>query len=265
MVGAPTQDWDPGAYQRFRGHRLQPALDLLARIGNLPDGDVIDLGCGDGAAGPELTARFCSRGMSQRRLVGVDASGAMLAQAKGLGLYTRLDQADIALWAAHEPAALIFSNAALHWVGDHATLLPHLVGMLAPGGTLAVQVPHQNNAPSHRVWHSLADEMFPGRYDAAQGPGVLLPADYHHILSRLGDLALWETEYYQVLPPDPEAHPVRRFTEATFARPLLAALDPAEQSRLIGAYEAVMEKAYPRAEDGSVLFPFRRLFFMLRV
>jgi len=30
-------------------------------------------------------------------------------------------------------------------------------------------------------------------------------------------------------------------------------------------YEQVMEKAYPRAEDGTVLFPFRRMFFTLTV
>ena len=265
MAKATENDWDPGAYQRFRGHRLRPALDLLARVGDLPDGDVIDLGCGDGSAGPELAARFCPRGTRQRHLVGVDSSATMLAEAQSLGIYSRLDRADIALWGAHAPAALIFSNAALHWVGDHATLLPHLAGMLAPGGTLAVQVPHQNNAPSHRVWVSLADEMFPGRYDPTQGPGVLLPADYHRILAPLGELALWETEYYQLLPADTQGHPVRRFTEATFARPLLARLEPDEQTRLIAAYEAVMEKAYPHGADGSVLFPFRRLFFTLKV
>ena len=30
-------------------------------------------------------------------------------------------------------------------------------------------------------------------------------------------------------------------------------------------YEEVMEKAYPRGADGTVLFPFRRLFFTLTV
>jgi trans-aconitate 2-methyltransferase len=239
---------------------LQPALDLLARIGGLPAGDVVDLGCGNGAVASDLRARF-----ADRRLVGVDSSAAMLAEAEATDVYDGLDQADIALWRAHEAPALIFSNAALHWVDDHATLMPRLAGILTRGGTLAVQVPHQNNAPSHRVWLSLVDELFPGRHDAQGGPAVLRPADYHHILSPLGDLSLWETEYYQALPADEGAHPVRRFTEATFARPVLASLEAEEQARLIAAYEAVMEKAYPRAQDGTVLFPFRRLFFTLRV
>ena len=37
-------DWNPEAYARFRGLRLRPALDLLAQVGDLPLGDVVDLG-----------------------------------------------------------------------------------------------------------------------------------------------------------------------------------------------------------------------------
>lgn len=99
------QDWDPGAYARFRALRLRPALDLMMQIGTPPDGDVIDLGCGDGAAAPSLRARF-----PKRRVIGVDGSPAMLAQARG---YHATVEADIAGWTPDRPAAVIFSNAAL--------------------------------------------------------------------------------------------------------------------------------------------------------
>ena len=56
---------------------------------------------------------------------------------------------------------------------------------------------------------------------------------------------------------------MRRFTEATFARPVLEPLDPEEQARLIAAYEAVMDSVYPADAQGRVLFPFRRMFFTL--
>lgn len=251
-------DWNPGTYDRFRGLRLRPALDLLRAVPELPGGDAVDLGCGSGVAGAALA-------QLGRALHGVDLSPAMLAEAQATGHYASLTETDIAAWSTDTRPALIYSNAVLHWLGDHATLLPRLAGMLATGGTLAVQVPHQNNAPSHRVWLSLVAEHFPGRYDPAGGPGVLAPAQYHHMLAPLGRLALWETDYYQVLPASDSAHPVRLFTESTFARPILAALDTREQARLISAYEAVMDHAYPRAADGSVLFPFRRLFFTLTV
>ena len=259
MGARATQDWDPGTYGRFRDLRLRPALDLLRAVPPLPAGHVVDLGCGNGAAGPALA------GLG-RAVTGIDASPAMLAEAESAGVYTALHRMDIADWAPDGlPPALIFCNAVLHWLPDHARLIPHLAGMLAPGGTLAVQVPHQNNAPSHRVWLSLAEEMFPGRIDPDQGPAVLRPAEYHRLLSPLGQLSLWETEYYQQLDACDAGHPVRRFTETTFARPILAALDATEQAQLIAAYEAVMDKVYPAAADGTVLFPFRRMFLTLTV
>ena len=261
MTTAPaiSDDWNPGTYHRFRGQRLRPALDLIAALPDLPPGDIIDLGCGSGASGPALA------GLG-RAVHGVDLSPAMLAEARATGVYASLTEGDIATWTASAPPALIFSNAALHWLSDHATLLPRLAAMLTPGGTLAVQMPHQNNAPSHRVWVSLVTEHFPGRYDATATPGILSAVDYRRLLAPLGTLALWETEYFQVLDACVDgAHPVRRFTEATFARPILAQLDSAAQAQLIASYETVMDHAYPRSADGTALFPFRRLFLTLTV
>lgn len=252
-------DWNPEAYSRFRDLRLRPALDLLLAIRSVGGGDVIDLGCGNGAIGGRLAERFPGH-----KLVGVDGSPAMLHEAEKTGAYTKLEEADIGSWGC-EAAALVYSNAALHWLGDHETLMPRLAGMLGRGGTLAVQMPHQNNAPSHRVWRSLAEEMFPDRVDTEAGPSVLKPARYYDLLSSLGSFAIWETEYYQVLNAQGADHPVRRFTESTYARPILAALERDEQAALIKRYEAVMEKAYPRNPDGSVLFPFKRVFFTLTV
>jgi len=258
MSAALQNDWDPGLYHRFRGLRLRPAIDLLRSVGPLPEGAVIDLGCGSGAVGPALQ-------QLGRKLVGVDLSETMLDQARRTGCYDELVADDLSLWLPSEPAALIFSNAALQWVGDHANLLTLLASKLAPGGTLAVQMPHQNNAPSHRFWLTLAEELFPGRIDPDAQPEVLLPAEYHRLLSPLGKVAIWETEYYQDLAPDGEGHPVRRFTEATFARPVLSALNAEERAKLITAYERVIGSAYPTGPDGRVLFPFRRLFLTLTV
>ncbi|CUH78185.1 methyltransferase domain-containing protein [Tropicibacter naphthalenivorans] len=251
-------DWNPRDYARFAGVRLRPALDLLMQVGPLPEGDVVDLGCGNGAVGPALRQRF-----GDRRIIGVDSSAAMLQEAAQTDAYDALHPQDISDWTG--PAALIFSNAALHWLPDHAALLPRLVAGLEPGGTLAIQVPHQNNAPSHRLWRQLAEELFPGRVDHDHGPGILLPAAYFHLLEGLGDLRIWETEYYQVLDRVDAGHPVRRFTESTYARPVLEKLDAAEQARLIALYEEAIAKVYPAGPDGRVLFPFRRLFITLKV
>ncbi len=252
-------DWNPKAYARFRDQRLRPALDLLNAVGQMGAGDVVDLGCGNGAMAEALRARA-----GGRNVTGVDASPAMLEKARAAG-YDALQQADIADWHPHRAPGLIYSNAALHWVGGHEALMPRLARMLGKGGTLAVQMPHQNKAPSHRVWLSLAEELYPGRAEKMGTPGVMAPVKYEELLAPLGQFRLWETDYYQRLTAEPGSHPVRRFTESTYARPVLAALDEAERADLIRRYEEVMHTAYPVRADGTVLFPFRRMFFTLTV
>lgn len=59
-------------------------------------------------------------------------------------------------------------------------------------------------------------------------------------------------------------HPVCAFTQGTAMRPWLKGLNTDEISDFVADYEEGLELAYPRRKDGSVLFPFRRLFFVLR-
>jgi trans-aconitate 2-methyltransferase len=237
---------------------LRPALDLLAQVGELPGGDVVDLGCGDGAAAGALAARFPGR-----RLVGVDSSAAMLAKAEG---YSAKVQADIAAWQPETPPALIFSNAVLHWLPDHAALMPRLAGLLAPGGVLAVQMPRQFMAPSHRFLRDIAGTMFPDRFDFAHYAPPVTPATrYWDMLAPLGRVEAWESEYVQRLEPVAEGHPVRAFTGSTAMRPFLDKLSAEEAQQFTAAYDAALGSAYPLMPDGAALFPFRRCFFVLEM
>lgn len=249
-------DWNPGAYAKFRGLRLRPALDLMAQVGALPEGDVVDLGCGDGAASGALAARFAGR-----RRIGVDGSPAMLAEARG---YDETVLADIADWRPARPPALIFSNAVLHWLGDHAALLPRLAGFLAPGGVLAVQMPRQYGAPSHRFLRDIAAHMFPDRFDLAGWQAPVAPAaEYWALLAPLGRVTAWETDYVQRLDPVPAGHPVRAFTASTAMRPFVEKLTGPEAATYTAAYDQALAAAYPLLPDGAALMPFRRVFFVL--
>lgn len=253
-----TYDWNPAAYATFRSLRLRPALDLLAQVPDLPPGDVVDLGCGDGAAAAALAGRFPGR-----RLVGVDASPAMLAKAHGLGYAARIE-ADIANWQPQTPPALIFSNAALHWLGDHAQLLPRLARLLPRGGTLAVQMPRNFLAPSHALLRDIASDMFPDRFDfSGWAPPVARSETYWPMLAPFGELSIWESEYLQTLAPQLDGHPVRAFTASTTMRPFFHRLSIAEAVRFTAAYDKALALAYPPLPDGQVLFPFRRLFLVL--
>ncbi len=259
-------DWDPHDYARFGDLRLRPALDLLARIGPVPDGPVVDLGCGSGSVAGALAARFAGR------LIGVDASPAMLDEARATGAYAALINEDAGLWRPDLSPALIFSNAALQWLGDHAMLMPRLAGYLTPGGVLAVQMPRQTRAPSHRFLRDIAAAMFPDRFDFSGWRAPVEAAEtYVRMLEPLGQVEAWQTDYVQRLAADPAAkpgiypgaHPVRRFTESTAMRPFLERLTNRETKRYLAAYDEALAVAYPALPDGSVLMPFRRVFFIL--
>src|SRR5215510_10416380 len=114
--------WDPNQYLKFTDHRLRPALDLIAQIALDDPRSVYDLGCGPGNITRLLAERWPAAAVA-----GVDSSPDMLAEAEREAPGVAFQCADIAHWSPPAPADLIFSNATLHWLDDHAQLLPRLV------------------------------------------------------------------------------------------------------------------------------------------
>lgn len=250
--------WQPEQYGRFAGPRLRPGLDLLARVPLEDAGRVVDLGCGSGALFPALRNRFPGA-----ELVGVDSSPEMLAQASRADPGAVLVEADAATWRPDRPVDVIFSNALLHWVPDHARLLPALLGCCR---ALAVQVPANFGAPSHRLIGEIAARpRWAGRLDGVRlGEHVLGLAAYRRLLAPLaGEVDVWETTYWHVLEG---VDPVLEWVKGTTLLPVLAALGGAsgEDARAFTAeYAEGLRAAYPpETDDGRTLLPFRRLFLV---
>jgi trans-aconitate 2-methyltransferase len=81
-----------------------------------------------------------------------------------------------------QPYDLIFSNAALHWVADHESLIRRLTAFVSHDGQLAVQMPANDDHPSHAIAASLAKEFgIEPRADY-----VLPPERYASLLYDLG-------------------------------------------------------------------------------
>ncbi len=140
-------DWSPSQYLRFAGHRLRPALDLLARLPTEEPATVFDLGCGAGNDTRILAERWPAA-----RVTGLDSSAEMLAKARAepdLPANIAFATADLHAWTPAAPADVLYSNAALQWLVGHEALFPRLMTQVRPGGTLAVQMPRNHAAPSH--------------------------------------------------------------------------------------------------------------------
>jgi trans-aconitate 2-methyltransferase len=254
---SPAPGWDPAKYLEFAGPRLRPALDLLARVPATAPAEVHDLGCGAGNVTRLLRERW-----PEARVTGVDGSAAMLAAARAAVPGVAWVQADLATWRPPRPADLVFSNAALHWLDDHAALFPRLAASLAPGGVLAVQMPRNHGAPSHTEMVAAAEA---GPWAARLAPAlrtrpVAEPAVYHDILApHVARLDIWETEYLHVLEGP---NPVVEWTRGSALKPLLDRLEEPARSAFAAEYAARIARAYPPRPDGRTLFPFRRLFIV---
>jgi trans-aconitate 2-methyltransferase len=249
--------WSPEQYLKFADLRLRPALDLLARIDLASPARIVDLGCGAG----NVTA-WLARRWPKAELTGVDSSPEMLARARGALPGVAFVAADIGSWRPEQAVELIYSNAALHWLDGHERLFPMLLGLLAPGGVLAVQMPRNHQAPSHRAMVEAAEAVpWAAKLRPLLRPSpVAAPERYYDILSRhAATLDICEVEYLQVLSGD---NPVKEFTKGSALKPLLDALDGTERTAFEADYAQRVLVAYPPRADGRTLFPFRRLFIV---
>jgi trans-aconitate 2-methyltransferase len=251
--------WDPKTYLAFGAERTRPAAELLARVFVDAPGRVADLGCGPGNSTALLAARW-----PDADVTGIDSSPEMLKEARASGTGANWQEADVATWTPGEPFDVVFSNATLQWIGDHARLLPQLMKAVSKNGVLAVQVPRNFDEPCHTLIHEIARngpwaEKLKGVRDWWN---VLSPAEYFDILEpHARSIDLWETNYIQVLDGEDA---VFRWMSGTGLRPFANALEGAEREAFLAAYRARVAAAYPIRKSGRTLYPFRRLFLVAR-
>ena len=249
--------WNPAQYLKFADHRLRPALDLLGRISAENPESVVDLGCGPGNITEWLRRRW-----PKASIIGVDSSAEMLASAREKHPGLDWEAADIEQWMPRVQVDVLYSNAALQWLDHHRALFARLYAALAQGGVLAVQMPRNFDQPSHVLMRQAAQEgPWRDRLTPLLRPSpVAPPADYWRMLRPLGAAVdIWECDYLQPLSGD---DPIVQWMMGTTLRPLLSVLSEMERDAYLGVYRDLVSAAYPRESDGTVLFPFRRVFIL---
>lgn len=244
-------------YVMFENERTRPVRDLVAAIPNDHVAVAADLGCGPGNSTEVLAARY-----AQARIVGVDASADMIDSARKRLPGLRFDLMPIENWRSESPCDVILANASLQWVPDHAMLMPRLMGQLAPGGSLAVQMPDARGEPAQGLMRALAAQ---GPWAAKLKDVERVPVDsvrgYYTLLKpHCSRIEVWRTTYHHVLAGGASA--VVEWFKASALRPYLKRLDADEQAQFLERYTAAVAEAYPALDDGSVLLPFPRLFFV---
>lgn len=265
-------DWNPQLYTRFEGERTRPAAELLARIPDLPGSSplVIDLGCGPGNSTELLACRFAGA-----PLAGVDNSPAMLDAARARlpgARFVLSGISDVQDWLAAiagqgdgDAPALLFANAALQWVPDHAGLLPRLMEALCPGGVLAVQMPDNRDEDTHRLMREVAARpaYAPFTENATRAHTPLLGVHgYYDLLAPLSaSVDIWHTIYQH---PMDDAAAIVQWLGSTGLRPFVDGMPPDVKATFLADYALEIDRAYGVRGDGKRLMAFPRLFFVAR-
>jgi trans-aconitate 2-methyltransferase len=250
--------WDPVQYLSFDSERLRPALDLLNRIPLEAPEEVVDLGCGPGQVARILKARW-----PLARVVGVDRSTEMLRRAAIEAPDLIWQEEDLGTWRPRRPVDLIYANASLHWLDDHATLFPRLLAYLKPGGCLAVQMPRNFDRPSHQAAYEVAeggpwrDRLRP----LLRRNPVSEPEAYLRWLSPgASHLEFWQTDYLHLLEGN---DPVASWTGGSLLVPLMESLTEGEREAFLASYRRLLREAYPPDTTGRTPFWFRRFFMVV--
>ena len=124
----------------------------------LPEGPVLEMGCGTGLLSIELPAIFPGRDLEF-----TDVSPAMITYCRekiaAAGIahpgirYTVVDGEQL---ACEEHYAMICANFSMHWFTDLAASLRRMVRALKPGGKLLCSYP---GAGSYREWHRECESL----------------------------------------------------------------------------------------------------------
>ena len=261
--------WDPRVYLAFAAFRARPVEDLLQRIsldfrGDIP-GAIYDLGCGAGNITQMLAARW-----PDRDIIGLDSSPEMLAEAQKRSPVSRWpslrwELGDIGAWSPASKAAMIFANAALHWVPDHAALFPRLARALVKDGVLAVQMPNTADAPYRTCLSTVLARAPWNQRLAAAAPhsDPLRARAYYDVLAPHAAAAdIWETHYVHVLE---SLDAVVAWVSGAALVPYLSLLDDAEKQLFLADYRDAARDIYHPQKDGRILFTMRRLFVLARI
>lgn len=247
----PAYQWNAADYAQASTVQQQWARELIAKLHLQGHERVLDIGCGDGKVTAEIAA-----GLGRGSVVGIDNSPAMMAQAEAsypraqwANLTFQLaDAADLPFSAEFE---VVFSNATLHWVLDHAPVLRGIQRSLRRGGTVLLQMGGRGNAQDvvAALEQVCADPAWRAYFEGMRFPyGFYGPEEYSDWLAEAGLTAL----RVEIIPKDMR-HAGRagfegwfRTTWLPYTQRVPEALRPAFINQVVVAY---LEANPPDAED----------------
>ncbi|MGG3282995.1 class I SAM-dependent methyltransferase [Paenibacillus solani] len=126
------QVWKPYEYDRQLSFVSAYGKGVAELLAPQPGERILDLGCGTGDLAYEISA-------SGAHVTGMDYSAEMIERAKGKYPGLTFMVGDGENFATETPYDAVFSNAALHWMKDAASVVRSVYNSLKPGGRFVAE------------------------------------------------------------------------------------------------------------------------------
>lgn len=249
--------WNAELYDRYGKERVQPSVDLVARLKDRSFKRILDVGCGTGIS----TAALCAA-WNDAEVIGADLSEEMLRRATAALPAAKFVKRDCA-----EPLGdlgtfdLVFSNAFIQWLADQDAFIADAFEILGRGGVFAAQIPLFHEMPASKCIDE-AVGAFRSKFIKSQDAAyrTLSPYRYYDIVAKhTPRITTWVTDYWHEM----DCHEsVLDFLKGTALHPHLACLGDEDKKLFLNDVLDRLTNAYPRSQNGKVLFPFKRLFLI---
>jgi len=217
---------------------------------------IVDLGCGTGE-----TDLLILEAIPDSTIIGLDNSDAMLEKCKQIARPPQLtfQKSDIETFAnSKQSYDVVISNAALHWVPDHKTLLPKILQRVSPNGQFASQVPTNYTQEFYvmiREVASLPKYSEPLKGWLLKWPNLEID-EYAKIFydNNFTNIQVFEKVYPHVLE---NADAIITWIQGTGIQAYTSRLPESLHKDFINDLKQKFTSRYP---GSPVFFPFRRLF-----
>jgi len=140
--------WDAEDYSNNSTAQRDWARELILKLNLKGTESVIDIGCGEG----KITAEIASQ-LPGGKILGIDRSNNMIDLAKKNYPQLKYPNLSFKMIDARnlqfkEEFDIVFSNAALHWIKDHSSVISEIKNSLKSQGRLLLQMGGKGNAES---------------------------------------------------------------------------------------------------------------------
>ncbi len=250
-------DFDGEKYKLASDQQKAWGRTLISELRLRGDEKILDLGCGDGVLTAEL-AGLVPNGF----VLGIDASASMIETASKHharpGLQFKL--CDINAMDFDSEFDLVFSNATLHWIKDHARMLGSVLRSLKDRGTARFQFAAEGNCSNliDIVREVISDERYAAYFDGFEWPWYMpSEEEYPRLIEKVpfAEKKVWvenADRYFE------SAEAMTKWIDQPSLVPFLACV--AQKDRRLFR-DAVVERMIERTRqrDGTCFETFRRL------